>query len=76
MLLREIVAAIEEIAPTRNAESWDNVGLLTGDPQQDITRAMLAIDYTPQVAAEAQQAGCTLIIAYHPIAVCGTFDNY
>ena len=66
MLLREIVAAIEDIAPTRNAESWDNVGLLTGDPQQDITRAMFAIDYTPQVAAEAQQAGCTLIIAYHP----------
>jgi dinuclear metal center YbgI/SA1388 family protein len=27
---------------------------------------MLAIDYTPQVAAEAQQAGCNLIIAYHP----------
>jgi dinuclear metal center YbgI/SA1388 family protein len=66
MLLREIVAALEAIAPTQNAESWDNVGLLTGDPQQDVTRAMLAIDYTPQVAAEAQQADCNLIIAYHP----------
>jgi dinuclear metal center YbgI/SA1388 family protein len=66
MQLANVVDALNEIAPTRNAESWDNVGLLAGDSQQDVTRAMLCIDYTDDVAAEASEAGCNLIVAYHP----------
>src|SRR3954467_15723298 len=64
--LRRFVDAMETIAPTRNAESWDNVGLLVGDPQQQISRALLTIDYTPEVACEAAGAKCDCIIAYHP----------
>src|SRR5581483_3479358 len=66
MKLAEVTNALERIAPTRFAESWDNVGLLAGDPEQDVTRAMLMIDYTDAVAAEAQAAKCELVIAYHP----------
>ena len=66
MKLAELVAVLEEIAPTRNAESWDNVGLLVGDPEQAVTRAMLAIDYTPEVACEAAGERCDAVIAYHP----------
>src|SRR5215212_613053 len=57
---------MEQIAPTRHAESWDNIGLLVGDPQQAVSRAMLTIDYTPEVACEAAGAKCDAIIAYHP----------
>jgi dinuclear metal center YbgI/SA1388 family protein len=57
---------MEEIAPTRYAEAWDNVGLLVGDAEQPATRAMLAIDYTPAVAREAAEARCDVVIAYHP----------
>src|SRR4051812_44045013 len=64
--LAQLVDALEQIAPTRYAESWDNVGLLVGDPQQDVSGAMLAIDYTPEVAREAADARCDAIIAYHP----------
>src|SRR5262245_44959318 len=66
MQLKLLVDAMEQIAPTRYAESWDNVGLLAGDPQQPISRAMLTIDYTPEVATEASEAKCDVIIAYHP----------
>jgi dinuclear metal center YbgI/SA1388 family protein len=66
MKLSEVLSALDQIAPTRLAEPWDNVGLLVGDPQQDVSRAMLTIDYTADVAAEAREAGCDLIIAYHP----------
>jgi hypothetical protein len=38
MLLRELLDALETIAPTRHAESWDNVGLIAGDPQQPVTK--------------------------------------
>src|SRR5687768_887093 len=66
MQLATVVHALNEIAPTRNAEAWDNVGLLAGDPAQDLARAMLCIDYTPDVAREAAAARCDLIVAYHP----------
>jgi dinuclear metal center YbgI/SA1388 family protein len=66
MQLRQVVDAFEQIAPTRYAESWDNVGLLAGDPNQDVSRALLAIDYTGDVAREGELLGCDLIVAYHP----------
>lgn len=66
MLLQDLVAALNDIAPTRNAESWDNVGLLAGDPAQAVTKVMLTIDYTGDVAAEAEAAGCDAVVAYHP----------
>jgi dinuclear metal center YbgI/SA1388 family protein len=66
MKLQEIVCVLDDIAPTRLAESWDNVGLLVGDPQADVKRAILCIDYTPEVACEAAGQQCDLVIAYHP----------
>ena len=66
MKLQDILATLDQIAPTRHAESWDNVGLLLGDPAQDISRALLTIDYTKEVAAERAQLACDLVIAYHP----------
>ena len=66
MELKQVMQVLEEIAPTRYAEAWDNVGLLVGDPKQDVKGAMLCIDYTPEVACEAAGAHCELIVAYHP----------
>src|SRR5437868_4097459 len=66
MELKQVIGLLEEIAPTRFAEPWDNVGLLVGDPGQDIARAMLCIDYTAEVACEAAGEKCDLVIAYHP----------
>lgn len=66
MILKELTAILESIAPLRMAESWDNVGLLVGDPSQNVSAAMLTIDLTPAVANEATEQKCDLVIAYHP----------
>ncbi|HXE51500.1 MAG TPA: Nif3-like dinuclear metal center hexameric protein [Tepidisphaeraceae bacterium] len=66
MRLKDVIDVLERIAPTRYAESWDNVGLLAGDPQQDVSAALLAIDYTCEVAQERKSLACDLVIAYHP----------
>jgi dinuclear metal center YbgI/SA1388 family protein len=66
MQLSRIVETMEKIAPTGLAESWDNVGLLVGDQDQAINRAILTIDYTDAVAREAKLGKCDLVIAYHP----------
>jgi len=64
--LRSLIDALETIAPTKYAESWDNVGLLAGDPGQPVTKALLTIDYTADVAVEAKAGGFDAVIAYHP----------
>lgn len=66
MKVADLVTAMEQIAPTRYAEEWDNVGLLVGDPQQAVHKALLSIDYTPAVAAEAHESKCEAVISYHP----------
>jgi hypothetical protein len=49
MLLADLLGVLENIAPTRYAEAWDNVGLLAGDPRQAIHKALLTIDYPPTI---------------------------
>ncbi len=66
MILRDLIALLDRIAPPHLAEAWDNVGLIVGDPGQIVAKALLAIDYTPEVAAEAKRLSCNLVIAYHP----------
>jgi dinuclear metal center YbgI/SA1388 family protein len=66
MKLRDVLTELEELAPLRYAESWDNVGLLVGDPRAEIATVLVTVDYTAEVAAEAVAAGATLVVAYHP----------
>src|SRR5947209_2666429 len=66
MKLSELIEAMEAIAPTKNAEAWDNVGLLAGDPGQSVSKILLTIDYTPAVAEEARRENCDAVISYHP----------
>jgi dinuclear metal center YbgI/SA1388 family protein len=64
--LREFVQAAERLVPSSLAESWDNVGLLVGDPDQRVHRALLAVDLTASVVAEARANQCDLWLTYHP----------
>lgn len=64
--LKELLSHLEELAPLRHAESWDNVGLLVGEESQSVSRVLLTVDYTSAVAAEGREQNCDCIIAYHP----------
>jgi dinuclear metal center YbgI/SA1388 family protein len=66
MNVARLVEAMEAIAPLRFAASWDNVGLLVGDPAAPVTRVLLTIDTTPAVAREAIDGGCDAVVSYHP----------
>lgn len=62
----EIAAALAEFAPPHLAESWDNVGLLVGDPEQAVSAAVCCLDLGDAVLDEAQQFGAALVVAFHP----------
>lgn len=66
MKLHEVLKSLDALTPLRYAESWDNVGLLVGDPDADITRVLVTVDYSGAVAEEARAKGVELVVAYHP----------
>ncbi len=66
MPLADVLKQIEPLAPLMLAESWDPVGLVVGDEAQVVTRALLCIDLSEAVVAEAVDLGCELIVCYHP----------
>lgn len=55
------------IAPYELAEEWDNVGLLVGHADAQVTRALVALDLSMDVIAEARTLGAQLIVTHHPI---------
>ena len=64
---QQIIGWIEETAPKFRAENWDNVGLLVGDPTNDINRLLLTLDVTEEVVEEAIQQDIQLIVSHHPV---------
>jgi dinuclear metal center YbgI/SA1388 family protein len=67
MLVNEITSYLESWAPASLQESYDNSGLLVGNPGMEIQKALITLDITEEVLKEAAENGCTLIIAHHPI---------
>ena len=71
MQLSEIIKAIEAFAPLSYQESYDNAGLITGNPAQEITGALICLDSIEEVIDEAIREKCNLVIAHHPIIFSG-----
>ncbi|MEN8189571.1 MAG: Nif3-like dinuclear metal center hexameric protein [Thermodesulfobacteriota bacterium] len=65
--IRDITDFLETIAPMGLAESWDNVGLLLGRPDQEVHSVLIGLDPSLQLLDEAIERGCDLIITHHPI---------
>ena len=65
--LATIIAFLEELAPLRLAEAWDNVGLLVGNHDRNVKKLMTCLTVTPASASEAIQSGADLIVTHHPL---------
>ena len=65
--LQAIIDILNRIAPFSFAEDWDNVGLMIGDPGQEITGILVGLDPTISLLTEAQEVNANLIITHHPI---------
>ncbi|NLJ55202.1 MAG: Nif3-like dinuclear metal center hexameric protein, partial [Intrasporangiaceae bacterium] len=67
----EVIAVLEQAYPSQTAQSWDQVGLVTGDPSQPVRRLHLALDPTLAVIEEARAAGADLLVTHHPLLMRG-----
>lgn len=71
MKIAEIIQCLEAIAPPALQEDYDNSGLLLGNPQDEVSKALLCLDSTEAVVDEAIAQGCDIIIAHHPLIFKG-----
>lgn len=67
----DLAAALDAFAPPLTAADWDNVGLLLGDPNADVSRILTCLTLTPDVAEEAVRDGVNLVVSHHPILFRG-----
>ncbi len=66
-VLRDIINVLQTAAPPSLQESYDNTGWICGDPAWQVTGVLVCLDLTPEVAEEARDRGCNLIVAHHPL---------
>ena len=64
---KDIIRKMNDLAQENLAEEWDNVGLLIGDPEEEINTVLVALDAVPEVIDEAIKLKADLIITHHPL---------
>jgi len=65
--VRDIYRYLDGRAPFRLQMDFDNAGFLVGRGERQVTRVLVALDITEEVAAEAVQLGAELIVSHHPV---------
>lgn len=65
--LREVVDLLHEWYPPATAEDWDAVGLVLGDPADQVKKVLFAVDPSPAVAEEAADWKADLLVVHHPL---------
>jgi dinuclear metal center YbgI/SA1388 family protein len=71
MKVHELISELESWAPVKYAESYDNAGLITGHPDQEIMGILICLDSTEVIIDEAIKLGYNLVISHHPIIFKG-----
>ena len=71
MQIKAFITSLEDWAPIQFQESYDNAGLIVGDPEANCTGVLCSLDCTEAVVEEAIEKGYNLIVSHHPIIFKG-----
>ncbi len=69
--VKDITDVIEKFAPCNLQEYYDNTGLQIGDPDMNVSAALLCLDITEEIFNEAKARQCNMIISHHPLLFTG-----
>ncbi|MCM1441599.1 MAG: Nif3-like dinuclear metal center hexameric protein [Roseburia sp.] len=69
MQVKDLTSLIESYAPLSLQESYDNAGLICGNPDNEVTSVLLCTDVTEAVIEEAIEGNFNLIISHHPLSI-------
>lgn len=79
MKVNELMKKLNEIAPFKDSEEWDNTGLLVGDNEAEVTGVLTALDCSLATVDEAVENNVNTIISHHPLIfpkVTSVTDNF
>lgn len=80
MTIKDVISKIEKRISISQAEDFDNVGLLCGLPERNVSGILVCHDALENVVEEAIVKNCNLIVCFHPIIFSGlkslTGKNY
>ncbi|MDA8685768.1 Nif3-like dinuclear metal center hexameric protein [Robiginitalea sp.] len=71
MTVAQITSELEKLAPLPLAETFDNVGLLVGNSDMEVTGVLVTLDTLETVIDEACAKNCNLVVSFHPIIFKG-----
>jgi dinuclear metal center YbgI/SA1388 family protein len=69
--LADVIAALEAAYPPALAQDWDAVGLVCGDPADEVASVLVAVDPVPATVDEALDTGAQLLVTHHPLLLRG-----
>ena len=67
MIVEDVVMHLEALAPITYAEKFDNVGLLVGNKNSELTGVLVTLDTLEIVIDEAIEKNCNLIVSFTPL---------
>ncbi|MEV0218162.1 Nif3-like dinuclear metal center hexameric protein [Streptomyces sp. NPDC050704] len=70
--LSEVITALDALWPSERAEDWDAVGTVCGDPDQEVSRVLFAVDPVREIVDEAVKLNADLLVTHHPLYLRGT----
>jgi len=71
MTIQDVIQHLEELAPLAYAEDFDNVGLLVGKADTEVSGILVTLDTLESIVDEAIENNCNLIVSFHPIIFSG-----
>lgn len=71
MKLADVIAVLESAYPPKTAEKWDAVGLVCGDPDEEVTKILVCVDPTQSTVDEVVEQNAQLLLAHHPLLLRG-----
>ena len=63
----KVKEVLDNLAPKKLAEDWDNVGLLVGSLDREVKKVLITLDVTDKVVDEAIEKNVDFIISHHPL---------
>jgi dinuclear metal center YbgI/SA1388 family protein len=71
MKVQDICTLIENFAPLKLQEVYDNAGLILGDPAAEVKAVLVCLDVSRAVLDEALEKGCNMVVSHHPLIFKG-----
>lgn len=63
----DVLRSLNQAAPPEFAFEWDRIGLQLGDPAAAVSRAVVALDVSPDSVETVEKASAQLLLTHHPL---------